>query len=164
MDIEAIPDVADDPPKKIRKPRTVKVVAPVEVVVGVPVEVIAPVPRVKRVPNEKTLLCLAAGRAKKKENETNRKASNERLAEEWAMKKAMNIVKREGYIKKENMGSEKIDENESEKDETVVIKKPKAKKIVYVSDSEEEVVYVRKKKIPVVPIVPVTQKRIILLS
>lgn len=113
----------------------------------------------KRVVSQKTLDALAKGRELRDANAKARKEAREKLAEEWAMKKANNKIKKELEIKKAIVGDDDVDSDEDVKPVIAVQKtKPKKKKVVYLpaeSDSEEEIIYKRKpvvkKELPPAP-------------
>lgn len=113
----------------------------------------------KKITNPKILEGLAKGRAIRDENRRIKKEAQDKLAEEWAMKKANNRIKQELKIKGAIVGDDDVDSDEDTKPVVAIQpKKAKKKRVVYLppeSDSEEEVVYKRipaKKKPVEVPI------------
>lgn len=107
--------------------------------------ILAELPKTKRVPNEKTLNALKAGREKLSQRWDEQRKQREEYAEKIAIKKANQVIRAKQNIKKQ-LGAEDLSSDEEHPIVQIQPVKPKKKQVVYLppeSDSEEEVIYKR---------------------
>lgn len=105
--------------------------------------ILAEMPKKKRIPNEKTLNALKAGRERLSQKWDEQRKEREAYAEKIAIKKANQIIRAKQNIKKQ-MGADDLSSDDEQPIVQIQPVKPKKKQVVYLppeSDSEEEVIY-----------------------